>query len=78
MPFRLITRNLLRTFYAALCGAQNPHVLYVHSGFCAPDALPNMRSLQFHFVAHDIRKTYSALSAFLAGTFFAGANTITI
>ena len=28
--------SLLREFDAGWCGAQNPHVLPVHSGSCAP------------------------------------------
>jgi len=39
--------NLLRVRIAALYGARNPHVLRVHSGFCAPYALHSNRSLRF-------------------------------
>lgn len=31
--------NLFVELIASLRGAQNPHVLDVHSGFCAPHAL---------------------------------------
>ena len=39
--------NLLRTMITSLTGARNPHVLRVHSGFCAPFALYSRRSRQF-------------------------------
>jgi len=30
--------DLLRTAITSLVGARNPHVPFVHSGFCAPSA----------------------------------------
>ncbi len=38
--------NLFRDSIASLGGAQNPHVLGVHSGFCAPFASHSNRSRQ--------------------------------
>ena len=42
-----ISINLLRTMITSLIGARNPHVLRVHSGFCAPFASHSRRSRQF-------------------------------
>ncbi len=39
--------NLLRTLITSLASAQNPHVLYVHSGFCALSASYSCCSRQF-------------------------------
>ena len=41
------SKNLLGIPIAALSGARNPHVLYVHSGSCAPFALLSKRPRRF-------------------------------
>src|SRR4030067_316862 len=41
------SNNFLRGLIAALLGTRNPHVLFVHSGFCVPCALHSSRSLRF-------------------------------
>jgi len=38
------SKNLLSRQQSGLGGARNPHVLRVHSGFCAPFALHSTRS----------------------------------
>ena len=44
---RYAIRYLASQMRNCLRGARNPHVLDVHSGFCAPCALLSDRSLQF-------------------------------
>ena len=41
------TTNLIFGHATALRGTRNPHVLYVHSGFCVPGALHQDPNIKF-------------------------------
>ena len=44
---KVTTTNLIFGLSAALRGTRNPHVLYVHSGFCVPCALHPFPNIKF-------------------------------